>query len=92
MTALAIEITLWIFTESQTGKSCLDKQLSFLNSMFKLFIGDGNDNTTEEYMFHALQYKGTMDGTSGILLDESTLNEPTFKNKFKAATGSRSTH
>ena len=43
-------------------------------------------------MFNALQHKGTMDGTSVILLDESTINEPTFKKKFKAATGSRSNH
>ena len=47
---------------------------------------------TEGEIFETLKYRGGMAGTTAMLLNESTLHVPIVKNKFKAATGSQSTH
>ena len=52
---LSIMISLWIFTESGTGKVRLDTHYSLLNIFLKSFIEDGHDITTEEDIFKAFK-------------------------------------
>ena len=81
-------ISLWLFTESGSGKGRLDTHYPFLNILFKSSIEDGYDITTEEDIFETLKYRGGMAGAIAMLLDASTLNGPIVQKKFKAATGS----
>ena len=85
-------ISLWIFTESGTGKVRLDTHYSLLNIFLKSLIEDGHDMTTEEGIFEALKYRGGMYGTIAMLLDTSTLNGHIVQTKFKATTVSQYTH
>lgn len=86
-------ISRWIFTEAQTGRGKLDTHFSYLNTVFKSFIEDGNDILTEEHILDALAFNGGVAGTTGILLDCTNLRGDTISKKFKTSkVKSRSTH
>lgn len=86
-------ISKWLFTEAQAGRGRLDTHFSYLNTVFKSFVEDGNDILTEEHVIDALAFDGGIAGTTGILLDCANLQGETISKKFKTSkVRSRSTH
>lgn len=89
-----VKISKWIFTEAQTGKGRLDTHFSYLNLIMKAYVLEDNNIEKESDIFDALKFREGIKGSSALLLDASRLEGPTLgnKRKFKASTGSRSTH
>ena len=67
---------------------------SYLNLIMKAYVLEDNNIEKESDIFDALKFREGIKGSSALLLDASRLEGPTLgnKRKFKASTGSRSTH
>lgn len=86
-------ISKWIFTEAQAGRGRLDTHFSYVNTVFKSLVEDGNDILTEDHIIDALAFDGGIAGTTGILLDCANLQGETISKKFKTSkVRSPSTH
>jgi hypothetical protein len=69
-----LQIVKWINTEAQTGKGRLDTHFSFVNTLFKSYVQDGNNILTEDDIFNALCFQGGVTGATAILINGQNLH------------------
>src|SRR4051794_21419167 len=78
-----VKIIKWIYTEAQTGKGRLDTHFSYINTLFKSYVADDNNISTETEIMNAMQFSGGIAGTSVIHLNLSKLKGPILNKTFK---------
>ena len=75
-------ITNWIYTETQTGKSKLDKRFSFLNIKLKLYVEDNNDIVIEDEITNVIVFADGVQGITANLVDASIIGSQKCLNRF----------
>ena len=59
----------WIFIETQTGKTRLDTQYSFINKKIQAYVEDDNGILAEDDIMKAISFNGGISGTTDVLVD-----------------------
>ena len=82
-------LSIWIFTEAQTGKTQLDTQYSFLNKSFQAYVEDENEILIEDDIMKAISFNEGIYVTTSVLVDVVNLfgKRALKKNRFKIITG-----
>ena len=89
-----VDVSRWIFTEAQTGKTLLDTHYSFLNKNFQAYVEDYNDILVEDDIVKDISFNGGISGTTSVLdYAENIYGSRAFKKiNYKIRPGERETH